>query len=681
MVKKILLFLILFFLYCPFAIADKELDSNSDDLLDNTLLDVDLRTLASPSTWRLFYSNGSSVITQLSLGEDGTFLESNGASAAPAFRALLSTDIPDLSATYQSADSDLTTWAGISPSANVQSMLGAADYAAIKGLLSIDDLVTLSGVADGSTNLGTFTGTTITDNQTIKASLQLLETAVESVGGGHDAVTLSAALGSNLLGLSTQELTLDTQTATYVFAGPTTGEAAAPSFRALIATDIPDLSGTYLTVEVDGSTTNEIEVVDEAFSSANFDGGTTSAVSQDDFYDRFHVFDTDDDGDIDTIDSTLWATKLSVADIDNAPVEDETFAPISSGYMYTHVNAADPHSGYFPDHQVFTTFTGSDATPDVSAGQYFQTADTTTITDLDDGGDSSTLVDGQLAIVLCLHAGTFDFTASGLTSPYGVNYTMVVGSIEIFYYDLQNTTWVWATSKAPTTTVSEVGILVRPASGVAGAVTITGTENEITVTNGDGESGGAEADPIISLPASLDLGGKTVEIPNQAASDVTLTILGQIAVDDTDDSIAWHDGANGEIAGEVQLSAIQHKSWSFDPDAVCDGAVDRLFLMTVGDEAPNGIIIDEWKVSFEADPTTEADLDLKYADAFIGVANAAVIDILDTTTGVSTEDTDASINAGAAVANGKVMYLEFGTAYTEANHQIIFEMWYHAEED
>ena len=103
--------------------------------------------------------------------------------------------------------------------------------------------------------------------------------------------------------------------------------------------------------------------------------------------------------------------------------------------------------------------------------------------------------------------------------------------------------------------------------------------------------------------------------------------------------------------------------------------------MTIGDDLPEGMIIDEWKVSFEADPTTEADLDLKYADAFIGVANAAVIDVLDTTNGASTEDTDASINSGAAVANGKVMYLEFGTAYTEANHQIIFEIWYHAKED
>ncbi len=70
-----------------------------------------------------------------------------------------------------------------------------------------------------------------------------------------------------------------------------------------------------LTAEVDGSTTNEIEVVDEAFSAANFNGGTTQAVSQDDFYDLWHGIDTDDDGDVDAMDATVWATKQA-ADAD-----------------------------------------------------------------------------------------------------------------------------------------------------------------------------------------------------------------------------------------------------------------------------------------------------------------------------------------------------------------------------
>lgn len=47
-----------------------------------------------------------------------------------------------------------------------------------------DNLITLSGVARDATNLGTFTGTTITDSSTVKTALQELETAVEGAGGG-----------------------------------------------------------------------------------------------------------------------------------------------------------------------------------------------------------------------------------------------------------------------------------------------------------------------------------------------------------------------------------------------------------------------------------------------------------------------------------------------------------------
>ena len=47
-----------------------------------------------------------------------------------------------------------------------------------------NDLVTLTGVSLGDSDLGTFTGTTIADNETIKGALQDLETAVEAGGGG-----------------------------------------------------------------------------------------------------------------------------------------------------------------------------------------------------------------------------------------------------------------------------------------------------------------------------------------------------------------------------------------------------------------------------------------------------------------------------------------------------------------
>ena len=55
----------------------------------------------------------------------------------------------------------------------------------------IDNVATLSGVAKDSANLGTFTGATVADNQTIKQALQALETAVEAAGS---ASTLSAVV-------------------------------------------------------------------------------------------------------------------------------------------------------------------------------------------------------------------------------------------------------------------------------------------------------------------------------------------------------------------------------------------------------------------------------------------------------------------------------------------------------
>ena len=49
---------------------------------------------------------------------------------------------------------------------------------------NVDDLISLSGVAEQATGLGTFTGSTISDAANIKDALQDLETAVESAAAG-----------------------------------------------------------------------------------------------------------------------------------------------------------------------------------------------------------------------------------------------------------------------------------------------------------------------------------------------------------------------------------------------------------------------------------------------------------------------------------------------------------------
>lgn len=89
--------------------------------------------------------------------------------------------------------------------------------ATVQATLSVDDLITLSGVADGAANLGTFTGSTITDNRTIKQALQELETAVEAAGG-------TSAAGDNLnSGTVTARVLRNGGTATTI-SNPASGE-------------------------------------------------------------------------------------------------------------------------------------------------------------------------------------------------------------------------------------------------------------------------------------------------------------------------------------------------------------------------------------------------------------------------------------------------------------------------
>lgn len=218
-------------------------------------------------------------------------------------------------------------------------------------------------------------------------------------------------------------------------------------------------------------------------------------------------------------------------------------------------------------------------------------------------------------------------------------------------------------------------------TGAAGAPTFAFDPTELTGNRTWGDGTDASIIWTINLsgtdPTLTFSSGKAAfsgfAIPSAAGAS-TLAAAGDVALNSTDLQIGFHNGAK-----EVAVPLRFRKEWSFDPKGVCDGDIDRLMLFTVRD--PKGITITKWKVSFTQDPGTEADLDFKRADAFIGVANSAVMDVLDTTAGVSSETTAANINGGAVVAVDKVLYLEFGTAYTEAGEQIIFEMEWEVEED
>lgn len=78
---------------------------------------------------------------------------------------------------------DLGTFTGVTipDSSTIKAALQSLETAHEETDTNVDDLVTLSGVAENSTDLGTFTGVTIPDSSTVKSALQSLETAHEGL--------------------------------------------------------------------------------------------------------------------------------------------------------------------------------------------------------------------------------------------------------------------------------------------------------------------------------------------------------------------------------------------------------------------------------------------------------------------------------------------------------------------
>jgi hypothetical protein len=147
-----------------------------------------------------------------------------GLPATPAFRALVAADIPDLSGTYQPLNAKLTA---------ISALANAA------GALTNDGAGVFSYVAPT-------TGTVTSVAMTVPSFLSVA--------------------GSPITGSGTLAVTLATETANFVFAGPTTGAAATPTFRALVAADfasIPATTFTMATARILGRTTAGTGVVEE----------------------------------------------------------------------------------------------------------------------------------------------------------------------------------------------------------------------------------------------------------------------------------------------------------------------------------------------------------------------------------------------------------------------------------
>jgi len=89
-------------------------------------------------------------------------------------------------------------------------------------------------------------------------------------------------------------------------------------------------------------------------------------------------------------------------------------------------------------------------------------------------------------------------------------------------------------------------------------------------------------------------------------------------------------------------------------------------------KTPAALTITNLEVTCDADPATEVQGDLKCADDFISLANAAVINDFDTTNGARS---DSSISSGS-VAAGKCIYVSFDSKPDTNIKQISFDVSY-----
>jgi len=143
---------------------------------------------------------------------------SSGSAAVPTFRLLVAADIPAI------AESQVT---------NLVSDL------ALKATL-------VSPALTGTPTAPTVA--TATDSTTKLATTAFVQAAIAAAGGGGSGSVTSVALsmpsflsvsGSPITSAGTLAVSLATQSVNLVFAGPSSGSAAAPTFRSLVAGDLP----------------------------------------------------------------------------------------------------------------------------------------------------------------------------------------------------------------------------------------------------------------------------------------------------------------------------------------------------------------------------------------------------------------------------------------------------------
>ncbi len=498
-------------------------------------------------------------------------------------------------------------------------------------------------------------------------------------GAAHDAVTLDTET-SAIFTLSTQQIILDSQTANYVLAAPN-GSAGDPTFRALVAADIPSLS--YQAADADLTTwagvtpgtgvatflatptsSNFFTAVtgEGAFAATLFGYADAAAVLA-------GIGAQAADADLtDLADGSLPGSKVGITDSGNyftgtdaEAVLQELGAKLPTGvdgnrglkatentidysageagyFVYTSKSGSPKYYGGVTEYSLATvngalgtpSFTAvnlptSDADPSTTAGQIRHD---TTITGLT--GGALKYWNGTNARILV------DLDTAPSNDDYVVTYD---ADADKFYMKADAT---GAGGSGSMTTVKE-------------ADTQVGGADIVTLDFGAGFDLAETPDTEVQItfdPAEVtvwDLGGATsVEVPN--GNDVDTDAEGEISWDANGDWLRIHDGTN-QVA--VARAKECYDATVVKPNDLADATRDAFRMWQ--NNSGMSFIITSWSAQSSTDNT---DLNIETTTNSNGT-NATVDAVSITTDGTSMYyASDSTITAGT-IANGSILWLDF----------------------
>jgi len=163
----------------------------------------------------------------------------------------------------------------------------------------ISDILTTIGTADGDTDLGTFTGATITDNSSVKVALQELETALETIGAEAGDNTAVLANQTEIAALRQAQGTANGDTNLGTFPGSTI------STNVSVKTALTELEAALNTLQGDVTNGNFISTGD------NINELVGSQVAETEPANYLFLVVDQGDGSIKAIDKTFIETEES----------------------------------------------------------------------------------------------------------------------------------------------------------------------------------------------------------------------------------------------------------------------------------------------------------------------------------------------------------------------------------